>query len=343
VKSQKQVPSDYAIVLTRWARDQRVDLLAGLQMTQADLESINTIPLSVYVELLQGYSALQTDPDWGFELGQRLSMAHHGPLGFGALSAPTVRDGLSFLARYLPTRTPYANARIELKHNAMHIVFHHDDIMAPFVQRICETLSIVFQTFVDSAGASVAPLVWRFPYAEPVNAVYYRRWLRCDFTFGAPQFRLEVPNSITMIASAFRNDEAYKSAMAQCEALLVDGSTDPLVAKAQRLLASHIERRATESVPVTEIPTAEEIAVRLGVSRRTLIRQLKSTGRSFQGERDAQLKSQLEKLLLQPELTLADIGDRLGYADAANFSRACKRMYGVSPRQLQRHLTSATG
>jgi AraC-like DNA-binding protein len=96
-------------------------------------------------------------------------------------------------------------------------------------------------------------------------------------------------------------------------------------------------------VPVTEIPTAEEIAVRLGVSRRTLIRQLKSTGRSFQGERDAQLKSQLEKLLLQPELTLADIGDRLGYADAANFSRACKRMYGVSPRQLQRHLTSATG
>lgn len=336
----KQVPSDYAIVLARLARDQGIDLLDGLQLTLAELETGAYIPLTVYVELLRGYTDMQSAPDWGFELGQRFSVAHHGSLGFGALSAPTVRDGLSFLARYMSTRTSYARASVELKKSAMHITFHHDQIMRPFKQRICETLSIVFQSYVDSAGAPVAPLVWRFPYAEPANAGYYRRWLRCDFVFGARDFRLEVPNSVTMIASAFRNDAAYKSAMAQCEALLVEASTDPMIDKVRAILGSHIERRATESVPLTAIPTEQEIAAQLGVSRRTLIRQFKAVGSHFQFERETMLKRQLEELLVQTDLSLADIGERLGYADAANFSRACKRMYGVSPRELQRRLTS---
>lgn len=336
----KQVPTDYAIVICRMAREQGIDLLEGLPITLAELEDRSYMALPEYLQILERNSEIQDETDWGFQQGQLLGMANHGPLGFGAVSAPTIRDGLFFLARYIPTRISYCSATVVQKPSAFHVVFRHDEIVRPHLRRMCETMSVVFQNYVETVGASAQPLVWRFPYEEPEHGDEYNKWLRGGYYFGAANLRLEVPRSIGMIPSAFRNDDVYKSTMSQCEAILAELSTDAFPEKVRNLLTTFVDRRVNETVPVTIIPSAEDVADQLKVSRRTLIRQLKQSGLTFQGLRDDIVRQHLEGLLVTTTLPIKDIGERLGYADAANLTRACKRMLGETPRRLRRAMAN---
>src|SRR4030095_12188791 len=45
-------------------------------------------------------------PGWALAIGARLGSATHGVLGFGAVSAPTLRDTLELLVRYGHVRDP---------------------------------------------------------------------------------------------------------------------------------------------------------------------------------------------------------------------------------------------
>ena len=74
------------------------------------------------------------------------------------------------------------------------------------------------------------------------------------------------------------------------------------------------------------------VASNLRLSRRTLIRRLGESGTSFRELLDEHRRKSAAELLADPHLTAAEIGDRLGYADAASFGRACRRWFGVGPR-----------
>lgn len=52
--------------------------------------------------------ALANRADWALAFGQQLNINSHGPLGFGALSAPTLRDGLDMLGHFARIRAPAA-------------------------------------------------------------------------------------------------------------------------------------------------------------------------------------------------------------------------------------------
>src|SRR4029450_9299761 len=46
-------------------------------------------------------------PGWGLRLGRRFEVATHGPLGYAAVSAPTLADSLAGIARFGPVPPPY--------------------------------------------------------------------------------------------------------------------------------------------------------------------------------------------------------------------------------------------
>jgi AraC-like DNA-binding protein len=79
----------------------------------------------------------------------------------------------------------------------------------------------------------------------------------------------------------------------------------------------------------------EEIAKRLGVSRRTLARLLASEGCTFVGIVDA-LRLDLAKSYLRDQnLRTSEVAWLLGFAEVSAFSHACKRWTGKTPTQLQ--------
>jgi AraC-like DNA-binding protein len=74
----------------------------------------------------------------------------------------------------------------------------------------------------------------------------------------------------------------------------------------------------------------------LGVSDRTLTRRLGGQGTSFQTLADESRKTRAVALLQDPTLTVAEIAYALDYEDAANFGRAFRRWFGISPGKYRR-------
>jgi len=250
-------------------------------------------------------------------------------------------DGLLFLARYMPTRASYATATVDERARGLTITIRHSEDMARFRVRACETLAVIFQSYIETAGAAAEPIVWRFPYPAPRHREAYGQWLRGGCYFGSDDFAVDVPRSVTMVPSAFSNETAYRATMSQCEALLDEMTNESLEARVRRILANAIECRVMEAVPVTPVPSADSLADQLDMSRRTLIRRLKQSGTTCQSIRDDVLKSQIRKLVADPSLSFGDIAGRLGYSEAANFTRACTRLFGRSPSSLRAEIGRA--
>jgi AraC-like DNA-binding protein len=82
----------------------------------------------------------------------------------------------------------------------------------------------------------------------------------------------------------------------------------------------------------------DEVAGRLAVSTRTLIRRLRDAGTSYRELRDAHRRKFAMELLSGTSLTAAEVAYRLGYEDASNFGKACLRWFGCSPSVLRKRL-----
>jgi AraC-like DNA-binding protein len=87
--------------------------------------------------------------------------------------------------------------------------------------------------------------------------------------------------------------------------------------------------------------TLAEAARRVHLSRRTLNRRLTELGTSYRVVLEAHLRGRAEALLRDPSLPVAEVAWRLGYEDASNFGRACRRWFGMGPGDWRRRRIGA--
>jgi AraC family transcriptional regulator, transcriptional activator of pobA len=80
-----------------------------------------------------------------------------------------------------------------------------------------------------------------------------------------------------------------------------------------------------------------EIARSLGVDRHTLENAMRSTrNTSFREYKRQELLQMAMAMLNQPDVSVKEIGIKLGYSSAASFSRFVQQSTGKSPSQLRK-------
>jgi AraC-like DNA-binding protein len=80
-----------------------------------------------------------------------------------------------------------------------------------------------------------------------------------------------------------------------------------------------------------QVASVEDVARRLGMSRRTLARRLAEEDTSFRGVVDETRRGMAERLVSQDDLALAEIAWRLGFSSPSSFHRAFVRWFGQTP------------
>lgn len=118
-----------------------------------------------------------------------------------------------------------------------------------------------------------------------------------------------------------------------------------LHAKAQLRLRRRIQERRQETglvkaiaVLLSQCPslTLKEVGERLNMGLRTLQRDLKEAGTSY-SELQRMARHRLAKEMLRdPDLDIADVAQKIGFADRTSFSRAFCEWEGQSPSQYRR-------
>ncbi len=84
-------------------------------------------------------------------------------------------------------------------------------------------------------------------------------------------------------------------------------------------------------MPPDTWPETEGLAATLCISASTLRRRLAEEGQTYQGLKDSVRKELAVVWLAEPQISFAEIAERLGFADASSFYKAFRKWSGSNP------------
>jgi AraC-like DNA-binding protein len=161
-------------------------------------------------------------------------------------------------------------------------------------------------------------------HAEPLHSSEYRRVFGAPLFFGSDRNGLRIDHELVS-SWRFPASPRYVTAVLRdhAEALL------------RRLEESRSTRGRVESVLAPLLPTGDAnvgtVAQRLGLSRQTLFRRLRSEGVTFRQVLDELRHKTALYCLMEEKVSVKKTARLVGFSDAAAFSRAFTRWTGSSP------------
>lgn len=263
-------------------------------------------------------------PGLGAEAGKLVTVSMLGILGFAMMASATARDAIRISDRFgYGTLSPlFLQPRVEEQPDATRIVYDETEVPAEvrnfFIERdlaLCVSMlphmfgaeprvriTTTLQGARARAFAEVLPGSHAVEPGQDCNAII----------IGSESLCRHLPN-------------ADEHTVKECEHYL------------QQLMSRRVQRsgvalriRAAMLRHRPIVPSLAVLAAERSVDPRTLRRQLAEEGTSYRQLAD-EVKQTVSEPLLAAGLTVEQVAERLGYADAAAFSRAFKRWTGRSP------------
>lgn len=274
-------------------------------------------------------------PEFGLRLGRQLQPSTHGPLGYLALSSPDLITALISLRDFLPMRIPFAQLEVSLDQDWLRCSLAFKLQAQPEERRLLlECFALVIQSVVESVlGRKLTEAQLNFDYERPPYHKVYAQYLHCPIQFSQASNSFALPATLARVSNASGEPESYALAQDLCRKLLqqVPSSSLSMTDRVRRLLLS----QPTGSV--TEV----DVARAMFVSKRTLARRLAQEQTGYRQIREGLLSELAARHLRESDLSVEAVAALLGYHDTANFRRAFRRWFKITPSAFRRRADSA--
>ncbi len=335
MQNQKHPSSIYARILFRHLRLSEANCQAYFEGTDVSYEQLMTLDGTISRDDLAriyrnalGISKLE---DLGLSVGAQLHLSAHGPLGVATFSGPDLRTGLALLAKYAHTRSDFFNITVSDQPEGTRVSFTESFDLDDLRVFITESVLIgLFSAINFFAGVGQFNGLVHFAYPKPEYWQKYHDYFGANIKFNQQVTEIIVPESILSIPSPAADPVMHQEAIAICARQLKeikgDESGSPVLSTAEVVSKLMYENPG-------RIWSLKEVAAKLNVSPRTLIRKLQSEGTNFQLIRDEQAKKQAANYLKDANLSVESIGHLMGFSDASSFRRSFKRWFGETPSQ----------
>ncbi len=328
------IPSNYSRMIARELALQIRDLPRLLKLTDLTTEQFLQDDLLLspkqQIQILENGLRLSNDETFGLRLGLRLTPSSHGAMGFLANSSPNLLMALKAVSEYLPTRINFV--RLDVVSSQDWLVCYGDLDITPDIRRsFSEIVAITFFKIAEFiVGRPLDEVETSFAHAEPNYSLRYADYMPGKFAFSKPHIMIKIPMNVCLIPNVSANNENYLLALQQCKTILKQLHTneDSCKYKIQKMMLTHPPGTLNE----------EESAAELFISKRTLARRLQREGTSFRQIRDEILSRQASGYLRDSQLSVEAVAALLNYHDSANFRRAFKRWFQLSPDQYRQRL-----
>ena len=334
-----EVSAAYARIVLQSGRVSPAKLLKGTGLTARAVAEMEFVPATQLMRLFSNYERHIDDVTWTARLGTQLNVAAHGPLGFAALSAPTLGDAMDVmgdLAACRNTSTTMA-MRANDTHYAMLLRDACDDPI--FFRWISEVvLKIVEILLATIIGHPVGKnVVISFSHTAGEGEALLSESYDSNVLFGCSETGIAVPLAWRQLPSPLYDESVYRANLIECREMIVAREqAESLQHAIGNRLRNHFDAQCSPGAVFAAPPTLEDMAGQLHMTSRTLIRRLKREDASYRDLLDSLRCEYAERLLRDARLTAADVGQVLGYQEAANFGRAFRRWHGRSPAAWRR-------
>lgn len=265
----------------------------------------------------------------GFHLGRHFDLREIGLFYYLLASSERLIDVFERGARYtaivnegvVQTCIDGAEVGIRLRYTGLsrHRDRHQAEFWSATMVRVCKKLT----------AASLTPAHVRFAHQRARGTEEMTRFYGCDIEFGASADEITFGRKLRNLPVI--NPDPYLSR------LLLAYSDEVLTHRAS---TRHSLRAPVENAIVPLLPhgkaRTEQVAQRLGMSARTLCRQLSAEDLSFSGLLRELRLNLAHRYLKDNSLSISQIAWLLGYRDITAFSHAFKRWTGKTPRETVR-------
>lgn len=250
---------------------------------------------------------------WGIDIQSEFGMAMRSARNYGA--------ALDVLAEFAHVRWPLG--RVTARRTAQGVTLAFLPLMRFELAQwqmasafAALNFNITTRTMIGDAAARV---VYRFAGAAPPYAERHAAMLDGASSWGHDSMAVLVPGDVLKQAPVTADDALFSAMIA----MLRDQ------ANVRRGIASITPRveQAIDAVTRGQ-PGVDDIAARIGLSRRTMERRLAAEGNSFRALLDGSLRRRFESAIDEPDMTADRMAERLGYHDGSSLQRACKRWFG---------------
>lgn len=273
------------------------------------------------------------EPGLGILLARELTLPLHGVLGTAVMSSPSLTEVMNLVTRFLSLRAPYLSVNQFRRDDQAIFVITSELDAGALNQFVLDAVLYGFAAMgeqLTGATETGARILRRGP--EPAYFQRFRRTIPLTVEFGAAEDAIAIPMRELQSNLRFCDQQLAAASEAQCQAALNELTRDSG-------FASRVRRVIETSHPFP--PRLARVASTLFVSERTLKRRLQGEAISFQTLIDQVRLRRAQELLANTTLNLGQVADTLGYADAANFTRAFKRWVGQSPSQYRTQALAA--
>ncbi|MGR3617445.1 MAG: AraC family transcriptional regulator ligand-binding domain-containing protein [Paracoccaceae bacterium] len=287
-----------------------------------------SISIMQQATLLREACKMAGSPTFAARMGTQMQEAHTLS-AYVAQSSPTLRAAFVNASRFYKLVDPTLSLGLEPDGDNEAMVVRASEGALLRHHRYMEFLIYALLTRLRAlAGAKLYPQYIRFAHEMATDVRSFEQLAGCTVLFGSDFNGLVFSKST--LDMAFRDhDPELVSYLSQLGTEMLSRS-----GKSPRDIIARCERYIIRSLPGT-MPGADQVAEALGMSRRTLARQLKDKGTSFR-EVTERIRFDIAKTYLADGLSISEIAYYLGYADHAAFSTAFRRWAGTSPREFRK-------
>lgn len=254
-----------------------------------------------------------------------------GALGLALKTAPTVRDALLRLVRYILVLSDTLQYELHLGDTATFVMVRPGHRRGAQLANEC-ALGAVVSVLRQITGVELRPEAVTFRHRAPTSVTAHTAFFGCPIHFASDS------NSVRFAPDTL--DTRTQLADEGLSTFLLAELDDLKRSSSDQSLESRVYSAVTDSLP-DGVPRRAQVARRLGMSERTLHRRLAGVGLSFQAiARRAQLDV-AEGLLAHSADSLGEIAFLAGFSDQSAFSRAFKAHTGQTPLAYRTRYTPA--
>jgi len=269
------------------------------------------------------------EPGLGAATAKRITLGMMGIWGFAALSSRTTRELVDIAVRYGHGKLSWSYLRpwIDDRGDDLHLVYDDQDVPVDVRNFLTERDLVWTMSTIPGVYDRSVPMVVATTLTGRRGDAVRAGLPTFTVETGAPRNAVIISASLLDAQLPHADEDAKRISVQQCEEIIAR--------RGHRAGVAARVRAALLRSP-TEMPSLAEIALERNVDVRTLRRQLAAENTSYRALADEVRESLAVELLTRAELTVQQTARRVGFSDAASFSRAFQRWTGRSPGSVAR-------
>jgi AraC-like DNA-binding protein len=264
----------------------------------------------------------------GFHLARDFELRNLGLLHYVLASSQTLGDALHRVERY----SSIVNEGVSFNYHTgkdVAIVLHYAGVARHSDRHQIECLAtILVRSCRELTGRQLVPVRAKFAHRRVEQASELNEFLGRRAEFGADRDEIAFANATQHLPVVSADPYLNGMLIEYCEEALARRR------RGRGTLRARVENEIVPLLPHGEA-RADEVALKLGMSQRTLARGLSAERQTFAGVLDRLRADLADRYLHDADLSVSEIAWLLGYREVSAFTHAFKRWTGKTPRAMR--------